>query len=825
LKIALALAVLFLAPATALAQPQTIPAPTRAFRSFSRGSGDTGLPASTVVALHTDREGTIWIATFDGVARVEHRDVERIAEGDNRPSSGPIFRIIDRRAGGIYVSGNQGLHAFDGRQWTLLKTPAEFIAIAEDGAGDITALDRRGTLYFKETSAAEWSEIHGVSDTYELRALASTADGHVIGAGAAGIVRLEGREIKSHTAAPSPLTTLLVAKNGRIWAGGEDGRLHSVTDAGAWQSFAIPNWDGGRIRAIAEDALGRIWAGADNGRAGFGNDTTPFERWTPESGLKASSITAITGDLTGGVWFGFNASGLQQWLGEAWTHRTFWREPGDVEAPITFSVRGTADGGFVAAVFNRGVWRWDGRTMAAYGREQGITEDVRFAVEPEPGVIWVGARFGIFEGRGGTFTRTLRVPTGFVSGIFRAPDGRWWATTTADGVFVRNGATWEPYTDLNTGLAKFSTNIRDILWRENGDVWIASGRDLIVFPPDVRQGGTVMTLPASVSQPTAMLERGNDVWVGGVGGIAIFNGTSWRTIGVDAGLPGRTVYSLAAAPDGSIWVGGASGVSHLVGNTWMLFDASNALISEECNTFGLLVQPSGEVLVGTMSGLADFHPAGPAPPPVPLQLFWRTPAMTDDGVVEVPADDRRLVLQWSAPWPRPVGVEYRTRIVDLSNAWSEPQTSSTLRVENLGAGTYTIQVAARFQRPGVAEWTEPITATVVVAPRLWETWPARIGALFLVVFAIAGLIRWRTARLAARARKLEIAVADALSSAKILRGLLPICAHCKKVRDDHGYWTRIEDFISQHSEADFSHGFCPDCVEKHYAELNMKDLD
>jgi hypothetical protein len=257
----------------------------------------------------------------------------------------------------------------------------------------------------------------------------------------------------------------------------------------------------------------------------------------------------------------------------------------------------------------------------------------------------------------------------------------------------------------------------------------------------------------------------------------------------------------------------------------MLFDASNALISEECNTFGLLVQPSGEVLVGTMSGLADFHPAGPAPPPVPLQLFWRTPAMTDDGVVEVPADDRRLVLQWSAPWPRPVGVEYRTRIVDLSNAWSEPQTSSTLRVENLGAGTYTIQVAARFQRPGVAEWTEPITATVVVAPRLWETWPARIGALFLVVFAIAGLIRWRTARLAARARKLEIAVADALSSAKILRGLLPICAHCKKVRDDHGYWTRIEDFISQHSEADFSHGFCPDCVEKHYAELNMKDLD
>ncbi len=828
LKIALVTAALVSASALGLAQGQPGLAGARAFRSFARGSGAAGLPASTVVALHTDREGTIWIATFDGVARVEHGDVQRIAGGKEEPASGSIFRIIDRRAGGIYVSGNQGLHAFDGTRWTLTPTPAEFTSIAEDTAGNITALDRRGGLYFKEAASMEWTQIHGVTDTYELRALASTRDGHVLAAGVAGVVRLEGRDITGllgQTAAPSPLTSLLVAKNGRVWAGGEDGRVHSYGDSDGWRSFGIPSWDGGRIRATAEDARGRIWAGGDNGNAGFGNETTPFERWTPETGLKASSITAITGDTTGGVWFGFNASGLQQWLGEAWTHRTFWREPGDVEAPITFSVRGTADGGFVAAVFNRGVWRWDGHTMAAYGREQGITEDVRFAVEPEPGVIWAGTRFGIFEGRAGTFTRTLKLPTGFVSGIFRAPDGRWWATTTADGVFVRNGGTWEPYRELNAQLEKFSSNIRDILWRKNGEMWVASGRDLVVFRPNISQGGVVMTLPPAVTQPTAMLERGNEVWVGGVGGIAVFDGASWRTIGVGAGLPGRTIYSLASAPDGSVWAGGASGVGHLVGTTWTLFDASNALISEECNTFGLLVQPSGEVFVGTMSGLAVFNPVTPAQPQAPLRLFWRTASMTPDGVVRVPADDRRLLLEWSAPWPRPVGIEYRTRIVGVSNAWSEPQSTSALRVENLGAGSYTIQVAARFQRPGLAEWTEPITATVIVAPRLWETASARLGAMVIVILGIAGLVRWRTARLAARAKRLEIAVAEALSSAKILRGLLPICAHCKKVRDDHGYWTRIEDFISSHSEADFSHGFCPDCIEKHYTELNMKELD
>ena len=780
------------------------------------------------MALHTDHQGTIWIATFDGVARVEHGSVERITDEKNAPSSGPIFRVIDRREGGVLITGNQGLHAFDGTSWTLIPTPEEFTAIAEDHASNIVALDRRGGLWIKAKASSDWSAIKGLADTYELDALASTDDGRVLAAGAAGVAVLDGREIQGRlgqSSAPSPLTALLVAHNGRVWAGGEDGRLYSWTAGAGWESFAIPGWDGGRIRSLGEDQRGRVWAGGDNGRVGFGNESTPFARWTPATGLKESAVTAIAGDLTGGVWFGFNGSGLQQWLGESWTHRTFWRAPGDMAAPMTFSVRGTADGGFVAAVFNRGVWRWDGHTMAAYGREEGLVEDVRFAVEPEPGVIWAGARFGLFEGRGGRFTRTLKLPTGFISGIFQAPDGRWWATSTADGVFVRVGNTWEPYAELNTQLQKYSANIHDLLWRSNGDLWIASGRDLIVFRRDISQGATRMALPVSVTQPTALLERGHEVWVGGVGGIAVFDGSAWHAINSLAGLPGNTIYSLAVAGDGSVWAGGASGVSHLTGDVWTLYDASNALISEECNTFGLHVQPSGTVLVGTMSGLAVFDPSLTPQPSAPLRLFWRTPAMNADGVVNVSAGDRRIKLQWSAPWPRPVEVEFRTRVLEITNAWSEPQLQSVLQVANLAAGRYTVQVQARFQRPGATDWTEPIVATVIVEPRLWETWWARLGGLMLLVTAIGGLIRWRTARLAARARRLEVAVAEALSSAKVLRGLLPICAHCKKVRDDQGYWTRIEDYISRHSEADFSHGFCPGCIEKHYAELNMKDLD
>jgi GAF domain-containing protein len=59
----------------------------------------------------------------------------------------------------------------------------------------------------------------------------------------------------------------------------------------------------------------------------------------------------------------------------------------------------------------------------------------------------------------------------------------------------------------------------------------------------------------------------------------------------------------------------------------------------------------------------------------------------------------------------------------------------------------------------------------------------------------------------------------ALEEIQRLRGILPICCHCKKIRDDRGYWTQVEVYIRNHSEAEFSHGICPDCEQKLYPNL------
>ena len=59
---------------------------------------------------------------------------------------------------------------------------------------------------------------------------------------------------------------------------------------------------------------------------------------------------------------------------------------------------------------------------------------------------------------------------------------------------------------------------------------------------------------------------------------------------------------------------------------------------------------------------------------------------------------------------------------------------------------------------------------------------------------------------------------EALANVKTLRGLLPICAFCKKIRNDEGYWEQLEGFVSSHSDARFSHSFCPECMAEQYPE-------
>ncbi len=79
-------------------------------------------------------------------------------------------------------------------------------------------------------------------------------------------------------------------------------------------------------------------------------------------------------------------------------------------------------------------------------------------------------------------------------------------------------------------------------------------------------------------------------------------------------------------------------------------------------------------------------------------------------------------------------------------------------------------------------------------------------------------------KVAERTQELELSNKElqaALSNVKKLSGLLPICGHCKKIRDDNGYWNQIDSYIQENSEAEFSHSICQDCAKKYYPDYDV----
>jgi len=92
-------------------------------------------------------------------------------------------------------------------------------------------------------------------------------------------------------------------------------------------------------------------------------------------------------------------------------------------------------------------------------------------------------------------------------------------------------------------------------------------------------------------------------------------------------------------------------------------------------------------------------------------------------------------------------------------------------------------------------------------------------------------VKDRTAQLSATNKKLNDEIVerkrfhkelqDSFEKVKVLQGLIPICSHCKKNRDDEGYWNQIDVFIQENSEASFSHGICQDCAKKYYSDYDI----
>lgn len=286
------------------------------------------------------------------------------------------------------------------------------------------------------------------------------------------------------------------------------------------------------------------------------------------------------------------------------------------------------------------------------------------------------------------------------------------------------------------------------------------------------------------------------------------------------------------------------------------FTLGDGLPSMACNFGGFRVDAQGRVWIGTSKGVAVLDPeleSFAQLPPAPV--FEQVTA--GDGAQLAPGQRlghwvKRLRFEFSLPvFHRKEDTRYRVQVMGLESEPGPWQKEPFRDLTALPAGRFTFRVWAR----DFAGWTSgPVDFPFEIRPALWASpWAYLVyllglgGLYWLALRVRTHLLRRRSQRLRLqveeRTQALSIANArlreanreqqemnqvntkliedltQAIAEVKTLQGFIPICASCKKIRDDQGYWEQIEQYITRHSEATFSHGICPDCAHQLYPEL------
>ncbi len=813
-------------------------------RPFSLLGPEQGLPAGGITTLAQEADGFLWVGTENGLLRYEGGASSRWSREEGLPSD-YIHRLLAHPAGGLWVSTSRGLVWMRaGRVETAL-----FDAPSPGQGVSSMALDSSGRLWVITPKGL--------------------------------FIQQRGTEFKAHPWTPPGRLLAIAQGEGGMMHLGTDLGLHSISPNGNIQTFGPPEGlprEG--VALLVEDGDGRLWAGtgrhlamkARNGqhftdesgrlRGSLSPNSVPFRDpdgsiWFPTqagalraNGPQTESVDSSIGlpfrwvrtvfrDQEGTLWILGPSLARLQGSGRVWNHSLAGSSSGEVVWFIHRDSRGrllaaTDDGAmrvsptgvrripgtegrrikhlasdrsgllWMVSTIGPTLWLRPGSTQAEIAPLGDLGYAVNSVMEDRKGTVWLGhTQRGLL--RWDPVSRRLRQELGPQSGgggtlgVYQVREdarGRLWAATTAGLRLKDTDGQWRSFGEAQ-GLPP--CGFWGLAFLPDGTAWLHFSEALGLVR--VRVEGDRLTV----------IEH--------------------RVKG--QGLHSNLVYAVAVDELGQTWATTDQGLDRL--DPFLHVGRREGMISEDCAILALLAE-AGRVWVGTAGGLVRFESDTveperllPAAHILKLHLGDRQLAPPFEHLPAVSARESTVAFRVAAPSYRLEGqFRIQGRLLGLESGWRDLD-SAVARYPALPGGSYRFETRTLGPdgRTGAAS-----SLSFKVQPPWWKSWWALSLEVLLCLLALSLLVRVRIAGLARSKAELEALVArrteelrarneelsTALVNVKQLSGLLPICASCKKIRDDKGYWNQLEQYISAHSEVGFSHGICPDCVETVFPE-------
>lgn len=744
---------------------------------------EDGLPHNLVHAIAQDRDGFVWIGTWEGVVRFNGRGFT-VFDRQNTPGAelSGVFSIVAEADGGVlFGTAADGVFRYHEGRWQHLGEPAAWrlavtgmlrghdgalwiasanrllrmerdgrlreagsaaglpaariTALARDGHDDALLIGTESGLFRLHDGKAEaWGT--DWAGTAAVRDLADDGEGGWLVAGDDGVHWRHADGRHERLQAGQRVDAVVRDRLGAVWMNLSAGTLQRHA-AGSSQRLPVP---GAVSPALFEDREGLVWVGSTDGlyRVAEGAATG----FTRSDGLGSDYVRTVLQSDDGALWIG-HANGLDRW--HHGRMQTIRLTPGPARDTSVLALA-YRDGVVWAGTYDRGVFRLDlqGRVLERIPVGDGAQPIVRALLPDADGGVWIGG----------------------TQGLSRHHDGR------IDAYLDSEGST----------LAVVQVLYRD----DGGTLWIGTTGGMVALDGD----GTLRHWKAGEDIPAQYVfdflrDPGGDLWIASDRGLLRMRGERLRVYDHRHGLPRDKVFRIIDDHNGNLWLSSNQGVFRVARGDFDQLDAgkrrllavhvvdhSDGMPGSQGNGASMPAgwrASNGALLFPTSAGLALIDPdiASRHDRRVPPVVFE---SMAVDGNVRPPlssyrldAGTSRVAIGYAAlSFRAPDKLRYRYRLQGFDNDWVDAGSSTEAVYTNLPPGRYRLEVQAMSLPLDWARQEEVGSTSMVleVVPPLWQRTSWRVLAALLVLGAVVLGFWLRTASYRNRQRKLNRVIAE-----------------------------------------------------------------
>jgi signal transduction histidine kinase/streptogramin lyase len=707
------------------------------FIEFTQSNHSTNF----IEALSEAPDGTLWVGTREGLARLRHGRLEFAGLPKGVEINGQFSLAFDAQ-GWLYAATSNGLyvgHPVGGdvsfRRYSNPHEAAdpEVHSVHVDPAGAVwlgcgnklcklTSDGIRVAASDEEVPPDRWDAIltdrEGNLWVRSLDRLLMRPKG-----ASTFIARDEGLGPSMYTA------SLYLGREGRLFAPTELG-LGRQTDSGGWETIGIRRGlPTDPTCCVLQDREGSIWVGLAGAGLARWLGYEQWQSWTGAEGLAGSNVQAIHRDRAGVLWIG-TERGIQR-LGTDGNLSRAWTDADGLGGTKVRAIVSSADGAIWIGSSPGGVSRLDPRTgkIQRYkldsGSEAGVTG---MAIDREQR-LWVATTGALFRSttlnRSVQFARQILPLSGPWEAINQAlfdSRGRWWFAGSAGLLRMENGR-WTRFTTRD-GLR--NDDVDTLAEAADGGIWIgyagALGVSRLSFDRDKPQ---------------------------------------WRHFSERNGLKSDEIDALQTDARGWVWISSNDGADAFDGKNWHHYSQEQGLLWDDCVGRSLFADVDGSMWIGTSRGLSRFQPPARqqpkvAPPVVITSIQFGGWPVNASPRLDIPYRDHSLVVGFAGlSFVNERSVRFRYRLKGLEDNWVETN-QREVRFPGLPSGKYAFEVLTASPE-GV--WSaEPAGFTFRILPPWWKSWWARSLLATLLILVVRLIWSWRVAHLKHEQRRLEAAV-------------------------------------------------------------------